>query len=73
MGKLFYIKERINPQFANSYYVAKGQMTKKDTKEMLKPGYGTNYVHSFETKADYDAEIAKLIADGYRVHGVINE
>lgn len=72
-NKKFYIKERYNPQFDKPYYVAKGQMTKKDVKEMLKPGYGTNYALSFDTDVEYKAKIAELTQLGYRVHGVINE
>lgn len=67
MPKLFYIKERINPQFKKPYYVAKGQLTKKEAKRLEETLYGYNYVLSFETKEEYIAKITELIKNGFSV------
>lgn len=57
--KLFYIKERHNPQLG-VYYVGCGQMTKNDAKKAETPLYGMNIMHPYETEAEYLEEICKL-------------
>ncbi len=64
--KMFYIKERDNPQ-TGTYYVAKGQMTKKDAKQAENSLYGSNTMLAFATKEEYDAKLAALKAAGERV------
>jgi hypothetical protein len=60
-GKYWWIKERHNPQFKDPYYVACGQITAKEAKahENLFL-YGTNYMHKFSTKEEYEARIKEL-------------
>lgn len=66
MKKLYYIKERINPQLG-TYYVAMGQMSKTAAKKYEKPSYGYNIMHSFLTEALYTAELTRLKSTGERV------
>ena len=54
--KLFYIGERINPQFAKSYYIAYGQLTKKEALKKEDCIYGEIYLTGYNTKAEYNAE-----------------
>jgi len=63
--KKWYIKERHNPQLG-VYYVAKGQLTKKEAKEYENAKYGENTMLSFETQAEYDAKIRALKVQGAR-------
>ena len=65
--KLFWIKERSNPQLKKPYYVACGQLSKKDAAAKEKAEYGDNTMLPFATQAEYDAAIAKLKADGFTV------
>ncbi len=67
-GKKFYIKERHNPQFDKPYYVACGQLTKKDAKAMESPLYGDNHMIEYQTEQEYNGAIEKLKSDGYSVH-----
>lgn len=55
----FYIKERHNPQLG-VYYSPLGQLSKAKAKRHEVSLYGTNYVHAFETEADYTAEVNRL-------------
>lgn len=65
---MYYIKERHNPQIG-SYYIALGKMTAKAAKKAEQGGgYGTNYMHKFRTRAEYEAEIQSLVEDGQRVN-----
>ena len=66
--KKFYIKERHNPQLG-VYYVAEGALSKTAAKRKTSPGYGSNIMHAFDTKEEYEAEIAKLKSAGERVQG----
>lgn len=59
MAKAYYIKERSNPQLG-TYYVAKGQMTKKEAKACEKSSYGTNRMLKFDTEKEYNAAIEKF-------------
>jgi hypothetical protein len=67
MAKQFYIKERNNPQFKKPYYVAEGQLTKKDAKKKENSLYGDNYMTGYATEQEYKDAIEKLKADGYSV------
>ena len=64
--KLFYIGERSNSQFAKSYYVAYGQLTKK---EALKKEncVSVKCLTNYNTKEEYVAAKEKLYNDGFRV------
>lgn len=64
----FWIKERHNPQLG-VYYVACGQMSKMEAKKHETSLYGSNVMHSFATKEEYDTEILALKAAGDRVQG----
>lgn len=58
-SQLYYIKERHNPQ-TGTYYVACGQMTSKDARDAARPLYGSNVMHGFNSKEEYDAECKRL-------------
>ena len=66
MKKLFYVKERSNPQ-CGTYWVAEGQLSKAEAKAKTKTLYGSNTMHSFSTQELYAAFLAQLRADGKRV------
>lgn len=68
MAKQFYIKERNNPHFKKPYYVACGQLTKKDAKAKESSLYGDNTMLSYATEQEYKDALEKLKADGYNVH-----
>lgn len=68
MPKLFYIRERFNPQFQKPYYSPMGQLTKKDAKKWEKPIYGFNNMLSYENEADYKKAIEKYKKGGFSVH-----
>lgn len=59
--KLFYIKERHNPQL-DVYYIAEGQLSKAMAKRKESSLYGYNIMRSFETKDAYDAACKELNA-----------
>ena len=65
--KLFYIGEKSNPQFSKSYYVAYGQLTKKEALKRENCAYGKMYLTSYNTKEEYVAAKEKLYNDGFRV------
>lgn len=67
MAKLFYIRERHNPQMKNPYYVAHGQMTKKEAKNWEKPIYGDNYMQSFVSEQEYNEAIEVIKKEGFSV------
>lgn len=63
----YYIKERYNPQ-TGTYYVARGQMTKKQAKEIEKGCiYGNNRMLPFDTEEDYLNKITELQLAGNHV------
>lgn len=67
--KLFYIKERHNPQFDGPYYVPCGQLSKSDAKRKEVPGgYGWNKMIPYNTEEEYKLAIEKLRSEGKRVH-----
>lgn len=61
--KKYYLKERVNPQLG-TYYVRCGQMSKTAAKRAEVSAYGINYMHGFDTEAEYLARIAELKASG---------
>ena len=65
--KLFYIGERSNPQLAKSYFMAYGQLTKKEALKKENCAYGEIYLTSYNTKEEYVAAKEKLYNDGFRV------
>ena len=62
-AKYYWIKERHNPQLG-IYYACLGNITTKEAKKYENSLYGTNYMHKFETKKEYEAEIERLKANG---------
>jgi hypothetical protein len=58
--KKFCIKKRINPQFDKPYYVALGQITKKEIKAIEKPLYATVSVIQLDTREEYLGKIDEL-------------
>jgi hypothetical protein len=61
------IGKRYNPQLPKPYYIAYGKLTKTRIKEIEKPSYGSIWITTYDSKEAYDAEIARLEAEGYRV------
>lgn len=55
----YYIMARYNPQLG-TYYVKKGQLTKKRAKEMENCIYGSAYLMPYETEEEYLAAVEKL-------------
>lgn len=69
--KSYYIKERHNPQLQNPSYTACGQLTKKRAQEMEQAIYGTNYMNSFRSEEEYNAEIQRLETEGFTVRPLV--
>lgn len=67
-GKYYWIKERENPQFKKPYFVACGNITVSRAMKMERASYGSNYMHKFETKLEYDSMLAKLKREGFTVN-----
>jgi len=63
----YWIKERHNPQFDGPYYVACGQLTKKDAKTKETSLYGYNNMLEFKTVEEYNQALKSLSEKGYRV------
>jgi len=68
MEKKYYLKERFNPQFDKPYYVALGQITKLQAKKAENSRYGTNVIHSYETKEEYIDAIEKFKQQDFNIH-----
>ena len=68
MTKLFYIGERINPQFDKSYYNAYGQLSKKEAKKKSECLYGQMILSSFESADSYNKQIENLKEEGFKVN-----
>ena len=66
-GKKYYIGERSNPQFARSYYVAYGQLTKKDATKKETTSYGGMTLIGYTTQEEFDVQIELLRASGLSV------
>ena len=65
--KKFYIGSRHNPQFDKPYYIAYGQLLKKEAKKKENAAYGSIYLTSYDSKEEYEAKIKELKENGYRV------
>jgi hypothetical protein len=66
--QLFYIGERVNPQLKKSYYVAYGQLGKREARDKEDCAYGSMYINSYETEEEYGKEIIKLKENGFNVN-----
>ena len=66
MSKPYWIKERDNPQLG-VYYVAMGQMSKREAMRKERSLYGSNTMHSYETEQAYLAMLQKLRDSGERL------
>ncbi len=64
--KKFYIKERDNPQLG-VYYVPMGQMSKSAAKRYENTLYGSNEMIPYDTEAEYNEALRKLICKGEKV------
>jgi len=65
--KSYYIKERVNPQ-TGTYFVLKGQLTKKEVKKEEESIYGTNIMHEYKTNQDYNAAINTLLNKNEKIY-----
>lgn len=63
MKKLYYIKQRNNPQ-TGTYFVLMGAMSKTAAKRHEKPLYGSNWMNSYDTVDEYEKAIRDLRAAG---------
>jgi len=69
-NKQYYLGWRSNPQLTNGgYYVAKGQLTKMQVKEMQKCAYGTISLTGYTTIQEYEYAITSAKEQGYSVRG----
>jgi hypothetical protein len=66
--KNFYIGERGNPQFKKPYYVAYGELTKKEAKSKQNCVYGSMFLTSYKTKESYEKTISNLKEKGFNVN-----
>ena len=67
MAKLYYIKERHNPQLG-VYYVPCGQLSKRAAKRNEDSLYGFNIMHGYATQEEYDKAVSALKESGENVH-----
>lgn len=68
MDKLFYLKERNNPQFDKVYYVKMGQCSKTEAKKHEKTLYGSNTMIPFSTEQEYNDAIKQYELAGFKVN-----
>lgn len=68
MEKLFYIKERSNPQLDKPYYVALGQLSKPAARKHAKTLYGQNSLLSYATQEEYITALKDLETKGFSVN-----
>lgn len=68
MAKQFYLGERTNPQLSKSYFVAYGQLTKKDAKSKGNCSYGGMYLTGFDDQEAYNAAIQAKKDAGFTVN-----
>ncbi len=66
--KLYYIKERHNPQFKKPYYVPKGQLTKKEAEQAENSSYGSNVMLEYKTLDEYNEAILNFRQQGFNIH-----
>lgn len=64
--KLWWIKERHNPQLG-LYYVACGQMSNAEAKRMESGKYGSNLMLGYDSNSEYVADIERFKREGYSV------
>jgi len=64
----YWIKERHNPQLPKPYFVACGQLNAGAVKRSENPICGTNIMHGFVKKEDYEARLKELRSAGASVH-----
>lgn len=64
----YWIKKRLNPQFEKEYYVACGQLTKKDARRKERSLYGENFMLEFKTEQEYITALESLKEKGFIVH-----
>ena len=64
--KLYYIKERHNPQLG-TYYVTMGQLSKREAKRNENSIYGDNYMLGYQTEEEYKKAISDLKQRGFRI------
>ncbi len=65
--KSYWIKERHHPQFDKPYYTACGQLSKREAMKKENTLYGYNIMLEYKTAEEYNAEVEKFKADGFRV------
>lgn len=66
--KSYWIKERNNPQLDKPYYMACGQLSKREAAKKEESLYGYNVMFEYRTLKEYSAALSKLERDGYAVH-----
>lgn len=65
----YYIKSRYNPHFIKPYYVACGQLTKKEADQKENNSVlGLNIMLSYDTQSEYLAKIEELELQGFTVY-----
>jgi hypothetical protein len=58
---------RRNPQLKKSYYVAYGQLTKKESSKKTECSYGEMWLTAFTSNEEYESRIVELELNGYSV------
>ena len=66
--KLYYIKERHNPQFDKPYYSACGQLSKREARKKENSLYGNNVMLEYASPEEYNKALEQLKSAGYTVH-----
>lgn len=69
MAKKFYIGKRVSPELKDTYFIAYGQITKKEAEWREDCIYGELRMTAYNTKSDYLKAIADLRSSGKRVSG----
>jgi len=67
-SKKFYLGQRVNPQLSKPYFNAYGKLTIAEMKQRSKCSYGSIYMESFETEAEYLSKIESLRNEGYNIN-----
>jgi hypothetical protein len=63
----YYIGERSNPQLEKSYYIAYGQLTKKEAAKKQMSLYGSLYLTSYDNLSSFEEAKSKIIESGFRL------
>lgn len=66
--KLYYIKERHNPQFDKPYYSACGQLSKREAHKKENSLYGNNVMLEYASLEEYNKALEQFKAAGYIFH-----